>query len=79
MDGGRIEIPLDEYKGMKSKIKKLEDLLGTATKHNASLKELYGEAKAVLMDILDTTLTDRIFDWKYYKNMIKGLVNDTAD
>ena len=60
----RIEIPLEEYQAMKSRIKSLESSLNSVS-HDASVKkETLEQAKALFEDLKSETLYNRVFSWK---------------
>jgi hypothetical protein len=64
MSNGRIEIPLDEYKGMKEKIESLEKALASK---NDELTIVKNQKMILLDEIEDFTslsLYERVFRWK---------------
>lgn len=64
MSNGRIEIPLDEYKGMKEKIESLEKAL---VSKEDELKVVKNEKMILLDEIEEFTslsLFERVFKWK---------------
>lgn len=60
----RIEIPAEEYQGMKSKIKNLESALNSVSAEAALHKETFEKAKALVEDLGDETFVNRLFRWK---------------
>lgn len=64
MSNGRIEIPLDEYKGMKEKIESLEKAL---VAKEDELKVVKNEKMILLDEIEEFTslsLFERVFKWE---------------
>ena len=64
MSNGRIEIPLDEYKGMKEKIESLEKAL---VSKEEELKVVKNEKMILLDEIEEFTslsLFERVFKWE---------------
>jgi len=64
MSNGRIEIPLDEYKGMKEKIESLDKALASK---NDELTIVKNQKMILLDEIEDFTslsLYERVFRWK---------------
>jgi hypothetical protein len=64
----RIEIPISEYQGMKTKIRNLEDALNSVSKEAAVNKEVIEKVKTLVTDLENETFLDRLFSWK---NIIK--------
>ena len=60
----RIEIPIEEYQGLKNKIKSLEDALGEVSKDAALSKEKLEKIESIVMDLGEEKLIDRLFSWK---------------
>lgn len=60
----RIEISLEEYNNLKNRIKVLENNIVDISKEAAEYKEKLDNMKRVLGDVVDASLTDRIFAWK---------------
>jgi hypothetical protein len=63
MSGGRIEIPMDEYKGMKERVEELEKTLVSKDKEIEVLKEKSLLLQTRLEDIATIPLFERIFKW----------------
>lgn len=64
MSNGRIEIPLEEYKGMKEKIESLEKAL---VSKEEELKVVKNEKMILIDEIEEFTLLplfERVFRWK---------------
>jgi predicted nuclease with TOPRIM domain len=70
MSGGRIEIPMSEYKGMKERIEELEKELAEKNKKLEKVTSDYLDAQLVLEDLSEISLYNRIFNWKENFNMI---------
>jgi len=66
----RIEIPMDEYQGLRNKIKKLESALDSISKEAAVNKELIEKTKALVADMENEGFINRLFKWK---NLVKPL------
>ena len=66
----RIELDMQEYKGMKDKIKRLEDAVNLVSKEAAEYKEKIEKAKALIVDLENEGLINRLFAWK---NIFKPL------
>lgn len=73
MSGGRIEIPLDEYKGMKARIEELERNLVSKDKEIEEIKDKYLKVEEILEEISSLSLFERVFNWK---ENIKDIVKD---
>ena len=73
MSGGRIEIPLDEYKGMKARIEELERNLVSKDKEIEEIKDKYLKTEDILEEISSLSLFERVFNWK---ENIKDIVKD---
>lgn len=69
----RIEIPMEEYQGMKEKIESLERKLADTNKEVELYKEKYHELQHEVEDISEVGVFTRIFSWK---KLFKDLVND---
>ena len=63
MSSGRIEIPMDEYRGMKDRIEELEKTLVSKDKEIESLKDKCLTVETQLEDIASLSLSERIFNW----------------
>ena len=73
MYNGRIEIPMDEYKGMKERIESLEKALVSKDKEIEVLKNSYLVSQNNLEDIATLSLFERVFNWK---SNIKNILAD---
>jgi hypothetical protein len=67
----RIEIPMSEYNGLKSKIKSLEQTLVDVSKETAAYKEKLSILESLVMDLEDEGVLNRIFSWKNIVNLFK--------
>ena len=74
MFSGRIEIPMDEFKGMREKIDSLEKTLASKDKEIEVLKDKNITLQNTLEDISAMSLFERIFNWK--SNVKNLLGND---
>ena len=74
MSSGRIEIPMDEFKGMREKIDSLEKTLASKDKEIEVLKDKNITLQNTLEDISTMSLFERIFNWK--SNVKNLLGND---
>ena len=73
MSSGRIEIPMDEYRGMKDRIEELEKTLVSKDKEIESLKDKCLTVETQLEDIASLSLSERIFNWgSNIKKIIDG-------
>jgi uncharacterized protein YigA (DUF484 family) len=72
---GRIEIEISEYQGMRKKIKDLESALNSVSKEAATNKEIIEQAKALVVDLEEESLFDRLFRWKNVIEPIEKLFN----
>ena len=63
MSNGRIEIPMDEYKGMKERIEDLEKTLASKDKEIEILKDKCLTVENQLEDIASLSLVERVFSW----------------
>ena len=73
MSGGRIEIPLDEYKGMKARIEELERNLVSKDKEIEEMKDKCLKVESILEEISSLSLFERVFNWK---ENIRDIVKD---
>lgn len=73
MSNGRIEIPMDEFKGMKEKIESLEKALVSKDKEIEVLKNSYLVSQNNLEDIAELSLFERVFNWK---SNIRNILSD---
>ena len=70
----RIEIPMNEYNGLKNKIKSLEQTLVDVSKETALYKEKLSILESIVMDLEDEGVLNRIFSWKNIVNPFKELL-----
>ncbi|MBO6252431.1 MAG: hypothetical protein J6O49_02085 [Bacteroidaceae bacterium] len=63
MSNGRIEIPMDEYQGMKERIEELEKTLASKDKEIEILKDKCLTVETQLEDIASLSLVERVFSW----------------
>ena len=72
MSNGRIEIPMDEYKGMKERIESLEKTLVSKDKDIEALQNENLLLQTKLEDVVTMPLFDRLFSWgKLTKEVLK--------
>lgn len=71
----RIEISLEEFQGMKTRIKNLEAALNSVSKEAFTKKEILEQVKALYEDLKDETLYNRIFTWRKILQPLKELLN----
>ena len=69
----RIEIDITEYKGMKSKIRDLENALNSVSQEAATNKEIIEQAKALVVDLENEPFLIRLFHWKSVIEPFKDL------
>ena len=67
----RIEIPMKEYNGLKSKIKSLEQTIVDVSKETAAYKEKLSILESLVMDLEGEGVLNRIFSWKNIVNPFK--------
>lgn len=67
----RIEIPMKEYNGLKSKVKSLEQTLVDVSKETAIYKEKLSILESLVMDLENEKILSRIFSWKNIVNPFK--------
>lgn len=72
MSNGRIEIPMDEYKGMKERIEELEKALASKDKLLEILKDRCLTVETQLEDIASLSLVERVFNWGSNLKSIAG-------
>ena len=72
MSGGRIEIPMDEYRGMKERIEELEKTLASKDKEIEILKDKCLTVESQLDDIASLSLVERVFNWSSNIKAIAG-------
>jgi predicted nucleic acid-binding Zn-ribbon protein len=68
----RIEIPMEEYNGMKERIESLEMAIVEKDKKIDNLKNDNLKLQTTLEDVSEMALIDRIFKWKATFNTIVG-------
>jgi predicted RNase H-like nuclease (RuvC/YqgF family) len=73
MSSGRIEIPMDEYRGMKDRIEELEKTLVSKDKEIENLRDKCLTVETQLEDITSLSLSERIFNWG---SNIKKIIDD---
>jgi hypothetical protein len=73
--GGRIEIEISEYQGMRKKIKDLESALNSVSQEAATNKEIIEQAKAIVVDIEGEAFVNRLFRWKSVVKPLNELFN----
>ena len=67
----RIEIPMEEYNGLKNKIKSLEQTLVDVSNETAIYKEKLSILESLVMDLEGEKVLNRIFSWKNIVNPFK--------
>lgn len=72
MSNGRIEIPMDEYRGMKERIEELEKTLASKDKEIEILKDKCLTVETQLDDIASLSLVERVFNWSSNIKAIAG-------
>jgi chromosome segregation ATPase len=60
----RIEIPMEEYQGLKDKIKSLESSLIEEKNQISIYKQKFNEAKELFDDLKSEGFINRLFNWK---------------
>lgn len=68
----RIEISMEEYDALKGRINELEKKNIAITRENEAVKDKLDKVEALVFDLGEVSLIDRIFAWKEY---IKELTN----
>jgi hypothetical protein len=76
MFGGRIEMPLEEFNAMKSKIDEFEKVLNSISGEAAKYKELSEEMKSLLGEISAMTIADRFTSWFKMKEKIDKFLKE---
>lgn len=71
----RIEIEYDEYERLEKSVKELQDKVYTLQNEINEKNNLIDSYKETLKDIKESTLIDRILNWKDYLNDINELNN----
>lgn len=64
MSGGRIELPMSEYNGMKERIEELEKELMEKNKELEKCTDKLLSTQNHLDDVLSLSLIERIFKWR---------------
>lgn len=72
MSNGRIEIPMDEYRGMKERIEELEKTIASKDKEIEILKDKCLTVETQLDDIASLSLVERVFNWSSNLKAIAG-------
>ena len=75
----RIEIPISEYQGMKTKIRNLEDALNSVSKEAAVNKEKLEKLKTLVADLENEAFFDRLFSWKSIIKPFKELLEKDGE
>ncbi len=60
----RIEIPMEEYQGLKDKVKSLESSLIEEKNQTSIYKQKFNEAKELFDDLKSEGFINRLFNWK---------------
>lgn len=68
----RIEISMEEYDALKGRINELEKKNIAITRESETIKDKLDKVEALVLDLGEVSLIDRIFAWKEY---IKELTN----
>ena len=76
MFSGRIEMPLEEFNAMKSKIDEFEKVLNSISGEAAKYKELNEEMKSLLEEISAMTIADRFTSWFKMKEKIDKFLKE---
>ena len=76
MFSGRIEMPLEEFNAMKSKIDEFEKVLNSVSGEAAKYKELNEEMKSLLEEISAMTIADRFTSWFKMKEKIDKFLKE---
>jgi len=72
----RIEISMEEYNGLKNKIKQLESTLVDVSKEASTYKEKLGILEGLVIDLDNEKLVDRLFSWKSIVKPFKDVFNN---
>ena len=70
----RIEIEYDEYERLEKSVKALQDKVYTLQNEINEKNNLIDSYKETLKDIKESTLIDRILNWKDYLNDINDVI-----
>lgn len=71
----RIEIEYDEYERLEKSVKALQDKVYTLQNEINEKNNLIDSYEETLNDIKESTLIDRVLNWKDYLNDINELNN----
>jgi hypothetical protein len=71
----RIEIEYDEYERLEKSVKELQDKVYTLQNEINEKNILIDSYKETIKDIKESTLIDRVLNWKDYLNDINELNN----
>lgn len=71
----RIEMEYDEYERLEKSVKVLQDNVYTLQNEINEKNNLIDSYKETLKDIKESTLIDRVLNWKDYLNDINELNN----
>lgn len=71
----RIEIEYDEYERLEKSVKALQDKVYTLQNLINEKNNLIDSYEETLNDIKESTLIDRVLNWKDYLNDINELIN----
>lgn len=71
----RIEMEYDEYERLEKSVKTLQDNVYTLQNEINEKNNLIDSYKETLKDIKESTLIDRVLNWKDYLNDINELNN----
>ena len=71
---GRIEISLEEYQGLKSKIKDLEKKYYDTYNKLVSYEKKIKNIKEISEDLYDEPIGDRVFRWKKITEPLKNIL-----
>ena len=69
----RIDLDIQEYQGMRTKIKNLESALNSVSQEAAVYKEKIEKAKALVEDLEGESFINRLFSWKSITTPLKEL------
>lgn len=70
----RIEIEYDEYERLEKSVKALQDKVYTLQNEINEKNNLIDSYEETLNDIKESTLIDRVLNWKDYLNDINELI-----
>lgn len=71
----RIEMEYDEYERLEKSVKVLQDNVYTLQNEINEKNNLIDSYKETLKDIKESTLIDRVLNWKEYLNDINEFIN----